>query len=225
MFSFHIPRARKVLFSAEPFSFLPRLPAFLGLLFSPSVISTSWNSAVSQRCFWAPLNPSGRSRSSCAPAPAGTGHARLPHTCRPRSSCHHHPRKSLHLCPSESPTFCVPCLPPWIIPSCGWDTFSSSFPRKGYERSLWDTVLKRLLSSPGNWSMTCLHKKDKTTTKQPFPFQSFNRVLSICLYCLVGRAQSRIKGLFLVGPIYSHRGCWHCSSVIPLPALCGAFSL
>lgn len=45
---------------------------------------------------------------------------------------------------SESPTFCFPCLPPWIIPSYGWDTFSSSFPRKGYERSLWDTVLKRL---------------------------------------------------------------------------------
>ena len=69
-------------------------------------------------------------------------------------------------------------------------------------------------------------------TKQPnhiyiciyFPFQYFNSILSICLYCLVGRAYSRVKGLFLVGPIYSSQGHWHCSSVIPLPALCGGIS-
>lgn len=146
------------------YSQLSHSPFFHGYLlswayFSPHLISTSWNSAVSQCCFWAPLSLSGHSRSSCPPAPAGTGHARLLHTRRPRSSCHHHPRKSLHLCPSESPTFCVPCLPPWIIPSCGWDTFSSSFLRKGYERSLWDTVLKRLYlpQAIGPW-LVCTKK-------------------------------------------------------------------
>ena len=54
-----------------------------------------------------------------------------------------------------------------------------------------------------------------------FPSQDFNSILSICLYYLVGRAHSRVKSLFLAGAIYSSQGHWHCSSVIPLPALYG----